>query len=45
VLDEENIHVINTATGTLATMFDNTDKLVANMVKVFLGDSFFQRRK
>ena len=45
VLDEENIHVINTAPGTLATMFDNTDKLVANMVKDFLGDSFFQRRK
>ena len=45
VLDEENIHVINTTPGTLATMFDNTDKLVANMVKDFLGDSFFQRRK
>ena len=44
VLDEENIHVINTA-GTLATMYSNTDKLVANMVKDFLGDSFFQRRK
>ena len=45
VLDEENIHVIHTAPGTLATMFDNTDKLIANMVKDFLGDSFFQRRK
>ena len=45
VLDEENIHVINTAPGTLATMYSNTDKLVANMVKDFLGDSFFQRRK
>ena len=45
VLDEENIHVINTAPGTLATMFDNTDKLVAEKVKELLGDSFFQRRK
>ena len=45
VLDEENIHVINTAPGTLATMFDNTDKLVAEKVKDFLGNSFFQRRK
>ena len=45
VLDEENIHVINIAPGTLATMYSNTDKLVANMVKDFLGDSFFQRRK
>ena len=45
VLDDENIHVINTAPGTLATMFDNTDKLVAEKVKDFLGDSFFQRRK
>ena len=45
VLDEENIHIINTAPGTLATMYSNTDKLVANMVKDFLGDSFFQRRK
>ena len=45
VLDEENIHVINTAPGTLATMFDNTDKLVAENVKELLGNSFFQRRK
>ena len=45
VLDEENIYVINAAPGTLATMFDNTDKLVAENVKDFLGDSFFQRRK
>ena len=45
VLDEENIHVIPTAKGTLATMYSDTDKLVANMVKDFLGDSFFQRRK
>ena len=45
VLDEENIHVINTAPGTLATMFDNTDKLVAKKIKELLGDSFFQRRK
>ena len=45
VLDEENIHVINTAPGTLATMFDNTDKLVAEKVKALLGDYFFQRRK
>ena len=44
VLDKENIHVINTA-GTIATMFDNTDKLVAEKVKALLGDSFFQRRK
>ena len=45
VLDEENIHVINTAPGTLVTMYSNTDKLVAEKVKGFLGDSFFQRRK
>jgi hypothetical protein len=45
VLDDENIHVINTAPGTLATMFDNTDKLVAKKIKELLGDSFFQRRK
>jgi hypothetical protein len=45
VLDEENIHVINTAPDTLATMFDNTDKLVAKKIKELLGDSFFQRRK
>ena len=45
VLDEENIHVINTAPGTLATMFDNTDKLVAEKVKALFDDSFFQRRK
>ena len=45
MLDEESIHVIPTAKGTLATMYSNTDKLVANMVKDFLGDSFFQRRK
>ena len=45
VLDEESIHVIPTTKGTLATMYSNTDKLVANMVKDFLGDSFFQRRK
>ena len=32
VLDEENIHVIPTAKGTLATMYDNTDKLVAEKV-------------
>ena len=45
VLDEENIHVIPTAKGTLATMYSNTDKLVAEKVKELLGDSFFQRRK
>lgn len=32
VLDEENIHVIPTA-GTLATMYGETDKLVARKVK------------
>ena len=45
VLDDENIYVIDTVHGTLATMFDNTDKLVAEKVKELLGDSFFQRRK
>jgi hypothetical protein len=45
VLDEESIHVIPTAKGTLATMYDNTDKLVAKKIKELLGDSFFQRRK
>ena len=45
VLDEENIYVIPTAKGTLATMYSNTDKLVAEKVKELLGDSFFQRRK
>jgi hypothetical protein len=45
VLDDENIHVINTPPGALATMFDNTDKLVAKKIKELLGDSFFQRRK
>ena len=38
VLDEENIHVIPTAKGTLATMYDNTDKLVAERVKEILGE-------
>ena len=32
VLDEENIHVIPTAKGTLATMYSDTDKLVAEKV-------------
>ena len=32
VLDEESIHVIPTAKDTLATMYDNTDKLVAEKV-------------
>lgn len=32
VLDEESIHVIPTAKGTLATMYANTDKLVAEKV-------------
>ena len=36
VLDEENIHVIPTAKGTLATMHGNTDKLVAERVKEIL---------
>ena len=45
VLDEENIHVITTAPGTLGTMYSNTDKLVAEKIKELLGDSFFQRRK
>ena len=36
-LDEENIHVINIAAhGTLATMFSNTDKLVAEKIKAFI---------
>ena len=38
VLEEENIHVIPTAKGTLATMYDNTDKLVAERVKEILGE-------
>ena len=37
VLDEENIHVIPTAKGTLATMYDNTDKLALKKVKEILG--------
>ena len=45
VLDDENIHVINTAPGTLATMFDNTDKLVAEKIKELHGESFFKRKK
>ena len=32
VLDEENIHIIPTANGTIAKMYDNTDKLVAEKV-------------
>ena len=36
VLDEENIHVIPTAKGTLATMHGNTDKLVAERVQEIL---------
>ena len=32
VLDEESIHVIPTAKGTLATMYGDTDKLVAEKV-------------
>jgi len=36
VLDEESIHVIPTAKGTLATMYDNTDQLVAERVKEIL---------
>ena len=42
VLDEENIYVIDTAPGapgTLATMFDNTDKLVAEKIKELFGES------
>ena len=39
VLDDENIHVINTAPGTLATMFDKTDKLLAEKIKELLGES------
>ena len=38
VIDEENIHVIPTAKGDLATMFDNTDKMVAERVKEILGE-------
>ena len=38
VLDEENIHVIPTAKGTLATMYSDTDKLVAERVKEILGE-------
>ena len=45
VLDEENIHVINTAPGTLSKMFENTDKLVAEKIKELLGESFFKRKK
>ena len=45
VLDEENIHVIPTAKGTLATMFDNTDKLVAEKVKEILGEQDGRRER
>ena len=43
VLDEENIHVIPTAKGTLSTMYANTDKLVAERVKELLDDAYFNR--
>ena len=39
MIDEENLHVIPTAKGTLATMYDNTDKLVAKMVMNLLNRS------
>ena len=45
MLDEKNIRVVKTASGTLTTMFDNTDKLVAKKIKELLGESFFQRQK
>jgi hypothetical protein len=45
VLDKEDIHLVEMVTDNIVKMYDNTDKLVANMVKDFLGDSFFQRRK
>ena len=38
VLDEESIHVIPTTKGTLATMYSDTDKLVAEKVKELLGN-------
>jgi hypothetical protein len=38
VIDEENLHVIPTAKGTLATMYGETDKLVAERVKEILGE-------
>ena len=43
VLDEESIHVIPTAKGTLATMYSDTDKLVLKKVKELLGDACFNR--
>jgi len=39
VLDEESIHVIPTAKGTLATMYGNTDKLVAEKVKELIFET------
>ena len=41
-LGDENIHVINTAPGTIATMFDNTNKLVAEKIKELFGESLFK---
>ena len=38
VLDEENIHVIPTAKGILATMYGETDKLALKKVKEILGE-------
>ena len=39
VLDEESIHVIPTAKGTLATMYGNTDKLGAEKVKELIFET------
>ena len=36
VIDEENLHVIPSAKGAIKTMFDDTDKLVAERVKEIL---------
>ena len=35
-VSEENIHVINTATGTLASIFDATNKMICEKVKFLL---------
>ena len=38
VIDKENLHVIPTAKGTLATMYSDTDKLALKKVKEILGE-------
>ena len=45
VLDEENIHVIPTAKGTLATMYGETDKPVAEKIKEILESFVFDKQK